>query len=68
MLFSDNLYDSVGATFDVLKCSIWPNTVVFSQFSVILDMRPHCRWVFIVVSHSPCKDWFHACQKLLFSS
>ena len=27
-------------------------------------MRPHRRWVFIVVSHSLCKDCFHACQKI----
>ena len=39
------------------------NTTVFSQYSVILDMRPHRRWVFIVVSHFLCKGWFHACQK-----
>ena len=44
--------------------SIWPNTTVFSQFPAILGMRPHRRWVFIVVSHSLCKDWFHACQKI----
>ena len=40
---------------------------VFSQFSVILNMRPHHRWVYIVVSHSLCKDWFHACQNTLSS-
>ena len=66
MLRPDILYDSVGATFDMLECSIWPNAAVFNQFSVILDMRPHHRWVFIalVVSHTLCKDRFDACHKI----
>ena len=64
MLRSNILCDSVGATFDILLCSIWSNAAVFSQFSVILHMRPHRRWLFTVVSHTLCKDHFHACHKI----
>ena len=64
MLHSDILYDSVGATLDMLWCSTWRNAAVFCQFSVILDMRPHCRWVFIVFSHPLCKDCLHACHRI----
>ena len=27
-------------------------------------MRPHRRWLFIVVSHTLCKDRFHACHEI----
>ena len=64
MLRSDILCDSIGATFDILQCSIWPNAAVFSQYSVILHMRPHGRWLCIVVSHTLCKDRFHACHEI----
>ena len=41
--------------------------------SIFFDFRhattsPHRHWVFIVVSHSLCKDWLHACHKVLLSS
>ena len=29
---------------------------------MILHMRPHRRWLFIVASHTLCKDRFHACH------
>ena len=64
MLRSDILYDSVGATFSILYCSMWPNAALFSQFSLILHMRSHRCWVFIVVSHTLCIDQFHACHKI----
>ena len=64
MLRSDILSDTVGTTFDILYCSIWPNAAVFNQCSVILHMRPHRRWLFIVFSHTFCKDRFHACHKI----
>ena len=64
VLCSDILYDYVGATFDLLYCSIWPNTALFGQFLCDLDMRPHRRWVFIVVSQILCKDWCNDCQQI----
>ena len=64
MLRSDIFCESVGAIFDILWWCIWPNAAVFSQFSAILHMRSHRRWIFIVVSHTLCKGRFHACHKI----